>query len=133
MRLLAATFALSAPAFASHAEAALARIDVPRLLHCIALKEGHKWEDPGGRYQITFAVWRENTHLPYRFASSPEHADAVAVKHLRWIAGALANAGIDVNPYTLAGCWRHGFEGFRALTRRQWSRYGVEVRNLYRE
>ena len=114
----------------SHAQPAL-EIDAGRFLAAIAEVEGHKWEDPGGRYALTAATWRDRTRLPYRLASDPAHARHVAGLHLAWLARELRASGYPVSAYTLAACWRLGFAGFCA--RRAVLDYAVRVENITRQ
>lgn len=88
-------------------------VDVDRFLTCIVQIEGHAWTDPGGAYAIQRDTWRDYTRLPYAAASIKGHADVVAARHLAWLARSLADEGWPVNAYTLAGCWRWGFTGFK--------------------
>lgn len=111
--------------------AALPALNTPRLLSCIEQVEGHKWSDPGGAYAIQPSVWTQHTRLPYRFASLQQPASDVAHRHLAWLARSLRSEGIEVNAYTLAGCWRFGFEGFIRRARVGEIEYATRVHNLY--
>jgi hypothetical protein len=115
---------------AVHAQPPL-EIDAGRFLRAVAEVEGHRWEDPGGRYAFTATTWRDRTRLPYRLASSPAHAEHVAGLHLAWIARELRASGYPVNAYTLAACWHLGAEGFKR--RRAVLDYAVRVENLTRK
>lgn len=101
-----------------------------RLLACIRMIEGHAWTDAGGAYGIQLATWRQHTRLPYALASRKEHADRVAELHLRWLARSLRDDGYEVTPYTLAGCWRWGLEGFKSRSRATID-YALRVSQLY--
>lgn len=105
-------------------------VQVTSLLDAIRQVEGHPWTDPGGAYAIQPSTWRQHTKLPYRLASVATHATAVAERHLAWLARSLAADGFPVTPYTLAGCWRFGFEGFKRR-RGQPIDYATRVTNLY--
>jgi hypothetical protein len=113
----------------SHVSAPANGMDVARFLAAIREVECHKWSDPGGAYAIQPGVWRDRTRLPYRYAGSPDHAAHVAGLHVDWLARQLRGDGYPVTVYTLAACWRVGFDGFRA--RRAVGSYAKRVENLY--
>jgi hypothetical protein len=123
MRLLAATFIFAASSVAAPA------IDQPRLLAAIANKEAHRWSDPGGAYAIRPITWAQHSKLPYRFASLKDYADPVALRHLQWLTRSLEADGYQVTVYALAGCWRHGLEGWKLIRTRD--EYAEGVWNLY--
>lgn len=105
-------------------------VDMARLLACIRMIEGHLWTDPGGAYGIQTQTWRQHTRLPYSYASRKEHADWVAGMHFAWLARSLSADGYSITPYTLAGCWRWGLEGFKARYRTG-VEYAVRAQQLY--
>lgn len=109
----------------------LPQIDEGRLLSAIRQVEGHKWSDPGGAYAIQPTTWKQHSKLPYRYASSPDHADEVGRRHIHWIIRTLRDDGIPVSAYSIAGCWRFGFEGFRR--RKDRIDYATRVANLYHD
>lgn len=113
------------------AHAPVPAVDSARLLDAIRQIEGHKWSDPGGAYAIQRGTWHQHTRLPYRLAGIKIHADHVAALHIAWLARTLANDGWPVNAYTLAGCWRYGFEGFRDRARIGRVDYATRAWNLY--
>lgn len=113
----------------SHVSQPAHDVDVARFLAAIREVEGHKWTDPGGAYAIQPGVWKDRSRLPYRYAGSPDHAAHVAGMHINWLARQLRGDGYPATVYTLAACWRLGFEGFRA--RRAVVNYAERVVNLY--
>lgn len=114
------------------ATAHLPAVDTVRFLACVRQVEGHKWSDAGGAYAITAKTWRQHSRLPYRYASDAQHARAVAERHLAWLSGALVVAGLPITPYTLAGSWKLGLEGFKAKSVRGPIDYATRLENLYR-
>jgi len=122
--MITTLFAMAAANFSPALE-----VDAPRMLAAIRQVEGHKWSDPGGAYAITERVWRDRSKLPWRYASSPDHAEFVGTLHLRWLAAQLRADQRPVNAYSLAACWLLGYSGFCA--RRAVCDYAVRVENLY--
>ena len=122
MRTTFITLALAAAPLPNH-------IDAPRMLDAIRQVEGHKWTNAGGAYAIQPSTWKQHTKLPYRYASSPAHAEFVGEKHLAWLARGLRDDGYPVTPYTLAACWRFGLEGYKR--RQDVIDYACRVRNIY--
>lgn len=108
-----------------------ATVDCARFLAAIVQIEGHSWKDPGGAYAIQFCTWRQHTRLPWALASDRQHSDHVAWLHITWLSKSLQNDGWPVNAYTLGGCWRWGFEGFKERARLGRVEYGERVWNLY--
>lgn len=120
---------LSAPLFALGSA-----VDHDRLLGALAKKEtGLGWDGtPGPRgelsaWQITAAVWAQHSREPFATAARDAgKARAVALQHLRWLAGRIERAGHAATPERLATCWHYGH-----THRRRESRWGREVENLY--
>ncbi len=109
-------------------------LDTARFLACIAAVEGHAWSDAGGAYAIQPATWAQHApHKAYRLASVPLHADGVALAHIAWLSRSLRGRNFPANPYTLAGAWRFGLEGFTARAARSSDTidYAARVFQLY--
>jgi hypothetical protein len=108
---------MSLPPPAIHAQANV--VDIARLLAAIA--EVESGDDPNARgwagersvYQLTEAVWREETHLPFSRAFNPTDADAVARKHIFTLISRLRERHIPVTAFNLARLWNpSGGEGY---------------------
>ncbi|MDD2765721.1 MAG: hypothetical protein PHE83_17300 [Opitutaceae bacterium] len=72
-----------------------------------AWKVGSKGEL--GSYQFRYITWRQYSKRPFREAQSVA-ADAVARRHLAWIAQNLTRLGYPVDPFHLALAWNAGVD-----------------------
>lgn len=104
-------------------------VDHDRLLIAIFEIEQGKWGEPGGRGNICYDAWTEDSNLPYYASANEAQAMPVYRKRLVRLSRMLRAAGVRVNAQTLGTCWRWGFEGAR---RHHWrSDNGVRTQNLY--
>lgn len=119
-----------------HAEAPL---NMDRFLAAIAAVEsggdsraiGHAGERSA--YQITEAVWREETSLPFSRAFNDADAFAVARKHAYTLIWALRGRGITPDVRRLAIAWNGGIEAviLNKFANADVRSYGERVNALY--
>lgn len=84
-----------------------------------------------GPYQLTLAVWRQHTRLPYDLAEHEIYARPVAVAHLTWLRDNLRRRGLAINSYNLALAWNAGLTAaVTGRTKPSHRDYASRVRNL---
>lgn len=116
----------------------LAQVESGRNDKAIAYKNGKPYAR--GRYQITEAVWKQHTYLPWTLAHSFYVSETIARKHVEWLDARLERISISAyhfRPFVIAFAWRGGLSSWEnqyALdyeTKQKYNDYATRVANLY--